>query len=198
MVHNDGQTVRDRVQGHQPLDPVWPHDWRTDVHARNVRASHDLRFAQRGAADPDRARCHLAAGDLDRFVRFGVWTQPLPGRAAMRGHGSYVRFQRVQVDQQRGRVEFLPGPRLSDQAGVWAGVKSSSFGERHRAVWLLAEGYITDRSTLYRHISGPSPSTEVGRAQLLINEPRAASSTPTGWPTAGQCRAIRRSGRATR
>ena len=56
---------------------------------------------------PDRATRHLQPGDYRRLVRLGMRPQLRPGRRKQFRHVVEVRLECIEIDQQRGRIDFV-------------------------------------------------------------------------------------------
>ena len=112
--------LRARVEGDEARDLALRHLRRGDVHAGDAGRHHHLGLAERGAADAERAGLHLAPGDGNGFVRLRVRTERDAGGARMRRHRRDVPFERVEIDQQRRRVERMTAAGLADKGGIGA------------------------------------------------------------------------------
>ena len=78
-------------------------DRRSQQDARNAVVSHQFRFGYCGDGDPRRSMRDLALRNLDAFVRLGVRTQLLPRVLHSLRHAREIHFEKICVQQQRGR-----------------------------------------------------------------------------------------------
>ena len=124
------------VQGDEPVDHRRRHDRRGDQHAFYSGARDHLRLADGRAADADGARGHLPAADLDRFGALAVRPQIDAGRFGMRGHGGDIGVERVEVEQQRRRIEAGARALLADEFLIRPKAAGFRFDHRHLPVSL--------------------------------------------------------------
>ena len=115
-----------KVQRDQPSDLGWRHLRRGDVDAGNARIHHHLGLAQGRATDADRTGVHLHPSDADGFVCLRVRAERHAYGARMRRHRRDVALERVEIDEQRRRVQTVAAAGLTDERGV--GAQSLCYG----------------------------------------------------------------------
>ena len=91
------------------------------------RFRHQLGFGERADADTARSGGDLALGDPGAFVRFRVRPQPLPGPLCQFRHAGQIVLERVEIEQQRGRRNFLYGQQGSIRTRAAASVNNGCF-----------------------------------------------------------------------
>ena len=69
-------------------------------------ADHDFRLAHLRHGQPHGAGGELQAADQRALVRLGVGTQPQVVGAAVLPHAREVALHHVEVDEERGRIDF--------------------------------------------------------------------------------------------
>jgi len=120
-VGDDHQVRAGFVEGGQAAAAFCGDDRGGNEDRADAAGREDLRLAELGAADADRARLELAFGDLDRFVGLGVGAEGDVFLGAEAGHLRDVRFEQVEIEDERRGVEAPAAAGDVEEVGVEAG-----------------------------------------------------------------------------
>ena len=100
-------TLAMRAQRGEPRQLRGTHHLVAHQDVRDAAPGEDLGFRHLLHALADRAARHLQFGDHRRLVRLGVRPQLRPGRRQQLRHVVEVGLERVEIDQQRGRIDLV-------------------------------------------------------------------------------------------
>ena len=180
VIDHDQRVGRRRDELHEPADRGGCHDLGRDQEPANAGPRHHLGLAELGAGDAERARAHLAAGDLGAAMRLRVGPEVLAGRARVRGHAAEVA---ARSDRGRAAARVLESSSRVIGAGCAAGCRWS---RRSRDPGAGAPAQSVSRITAPRRA-----------ASARTRPPRCAASR-IAWLRSASGRTIGRGGFASR
>src|SRR5207302_3273643 len=109
VVDHDEHTRVVVEEAYQPADLLVAHDLGGDQEAGDPRGRHHLRLRELGADDARRTRGDLAPRDLRALVGLGVRAELLARGRHVRGRGTEVPVEAVEVEEKGGGGDFVAG-----------------------------------------------------------------------------------------
>ena len=101
--------IRNPAQFRKPRDLFLPNDLICDQDVANTALGHDLGFTDFRARDADCTRGYQALCERRHLDALGVRAPRHPCLSKCSRHPLNVAFERIEVDKQCGRIEFIHG-----------------------------------------------------------------------------------------